>query len=169
MSLCSIGSQVGKLYYLTTSNLVDNSDVKLISVEGECFYTSRVILSSASIMFHVIFIDTELISVSSSDDHVCVITEYSANHLRNVLDFITRGLIFLTKYESGITDGNCLTDPQLLSDFLAFGIDLSGLELSPIEDGAFEKYLITFDQDLPPLDFLEPIDLVTILLLFIHI
>ena len=164
MSLCSIGSQVGKLYYLSTSNLAENSDVKLISVEGECFYTSRVILSSGSIMFHVIFIDTELISASSSDDHVCVITEYSSNHLRNVLDFITRGLIFLSGYESSITEANSLTDPQLLSDFLAFGIDLSGLEMSSIEEGSFEKYLNNFDQDLPPLDFLVPIDLVTILL-----
>ena len=147
---------VGPLRYLNPTNIASYSDVKLISAEGECFYTNRLVLSSASQMFHTTFQEIDLITSAAEEDAILVITEYCSAHLRNVIDFITRGIVFLSSdTDCAAEKGGLITNRQLLSDFSDFGIDLSTLLMIPVEDVYLEK-LFNFDKES---DVLYPVDL----------
>jgi hypothetical protein len=63
---------VSKLQYLSHSNLSDHSDVKLISSDGQCFFSSRLILSGSSQMFYNLFLDDQELA----EDVTTVITEF---------------------------------------------------------------------------------------------
>jgi hypothetical protein len=126
-------------------------------VEGDCFYTNRLVLSSASLMLHGIFQEIDLITSVTADDFILILTEYSSNHLRNVIDFITRGMVFLSG-DSEASKGGLISNSQPLNDFAAFGIDLSTLLMLPVEDGYFEKFF-NFEQASILTDVLYPVDL----------
>jgi hypothetical protein len=105
------------------------SDVKLISSEGECFYTNRLILSSSSQLLYNIFLESEV----AGEDVTSIFAEFGSETLKTILDFVTKGVISAAEH----------LDKNVVSDFLAFGIDLSSLELIPGgEDSVFDK---TFD------------------------
>ena len=150
---------VGPLRYLNPASIASYSDVKLISVEGECFYTNRLVLSSASQMFHTTFQEIDLITSAAEEDAILVITEYSSAHLSNVIDFITRGIVFLSSdADYAAEKGGLIANRQFLSDFADFGVDLSTLLMSPLEDAHLEKYF-SFDQESILTDVLYPVDL----------
>jgi hypothetical protein len=110
-------------------------------------------------MFHTIFQEVDLITSVADEDFILVLTEYSSAHLRNVVDFITRGIVFLSSdTNSAVDKGGVITNGQVLNDFFDFGIDLSTLLMLPVEDSYLEKFF-NFDQESIISDVLYPVDL----------
>ena len=150
---------VGPLRYLNPANIASFSDVKLVSVEGDCFYTNRLVLSSASLMFHGALQDIDLTSCIADEDLILVLTQFSSAHLRNVVDFVTRGVVFLSgDTDSAAAKGGLITNRQVLRDFFHFGIDLSTLLMLPVEDECLEKFF-NFDQESTLPNALYPVEL----------
>ena len=138
---------LSQLFYSDPRHQAEYSDVKLISSEGECFYTNRLVLSSASQLFYHIFLDSETVG----EDVACVFADFGSDTIKNVLEFVSRGFVFGAK----TVDGSF--DRRVLQDFLSFGIDLSSLVLSPGSDFDFAKSC----EPLSSLSFLNNIEVKT--------
>ena len=143
-----------RLFYLDSCNLSEYLDVKLVSNSGECFYSNRVILSSLSPMFYNMLRD----SFTHDEDITCIIAEYSSDTLKNVLDFIATGILFLK--DSKACKNGVVTDRDIFCDFLSFGIDLSSLQLVPAELPANGTLFVPLaDQIFDQIDIKEELEL----------
>jgi hypothetical protein len=61
--------------------------------------------------------------------------------LRNLIDFVSRGLLFVSCSEETIsTEKNVEIDEHLLADFLSFGIDLASLQMDSVDENELEKF-----------------------------
>lgn len=124
------GARQLDIHYLDEDILNSYSDVQIISAEGEYFSTNRLALSSCSGLLLKVFAEIEDSGCLGTEAEMVISTNISTESLNAIIDFVTRGSLPVV---TGANKAVAKVDPLIVSDLLAFGIDLSILELEVIE------------------------------------
>ena len=125
-----------EIHYLDEEILNSYSDVQIISAEGEIVSTNRLALASCSGLLHQLFAEIELSGSLGSESDLVISTNVSVESLNVIVDFVTRGIL---PVGHGSNKNVTKIDPLVIKDLLAFGVDLSSLELEVVESDSTEE------------------------------